>query len=751
MANFRNTGVVTLRVIPRRGGSFSEYRRGYTFVASLREAGRSSVLRKLTHIAAGRYYEIGSIMIKDAVKTEVRERIEKLKKAIDKYRYAYHVLNKSLISDEALDTLKKELFDLEQRFPDLITPDSPTQRVAGKPLKEFAKARHEKPMLSFNDAFSEEDMRDWLKRLENYLGRSLGEVPAGGFFCELKIDGLAIELVYQNGILVQGSTRGDGIIGEDVTQNLKTIEAIPLRLESGIKNQELRIPKHLVARGEVFLTKKEFERINKEQEKKGEKIYANPRNIAAGSVRQLDSKITASRKLDSFEYAVVSDLGQKNHEEEHKLLQSWGFKTNPNNKHCRSLKEVFEFHDYWAKHRDQIPYEIDGIVVIVNDNKIFADGGVIGKAPRAAIAYKFSPKEATTVVEDIKVQVGRTGALTPVAVLKPVQVGGITITHATLHNYDEIQRLGIKIGDTIIVSRAGDVIPQVKKVLKELRAGKEKEFKMPVVCPVDGSKIVKEGAIYRCSNLRCGARQREFLHHFVSKGAFDIEGLGPKIIDRFLDEGLISDAAEIFTLKEGDIAALPRFGEKSAQNIVKEIQLKKKISLNRFIFALGILHVGEETSRLLAQKIATSEKRQVKKPIDVLDCISHLTINNLQEIPDVGPAVAQSIYDYFQDKRHQELIKKLDKVGVTLISDMRQVISDKLRGKIFVLTGTLESMSRDEAKEKIRSFDGEVSESVSKKTTYVVAGSEPGSKLEKAKRLGVKVIDEKDFLKLLVK
>lgn len=676
------------------------------------------------------------------IKQQAKERIEKLKKAINHYRYAYHVLDKSLISDEALDALKKELFDLEQQNPDLITPDSPTQRVAGKPLKEFTKVKHEEPMLSFNDAFSEEDMLAWMRRLENYLENKIGLEPPDGFYCELKIDGLAIELTYENGVLIQGSTRGDGIIGESVTQNLKTIEAIPLKLEG-------EYSRHFVARGEVFLTKKEFDRINREQEQKGLKVYANPRNLAAGTVRQLDSKIIASRKLDSFQYDIVSEIGQKTHEEEHRILGSLGFKTNPNNKHCKNLKEVFELHRYWSEHRKKLPYEIDGIVVIVNSNKLFEAGGVVGKAPRAAIAYKFSPKEATTVVENIKIQVGRTGALTPVAELKPVQVGGITITHATLHNYDEIQRLGIKIGDTVIVNRAGDVIPQIFQVLKELRTGKEKEFKMPAICPVDGSKVIKEGVIYRCGNKTCGARQREFLYHFVSRSAFNIEGLGPKIIDRFLDEGLIGDAADIFTLKEGDIAALERFGEKSAENIVKEVASKKKISLRRFIYSLGILHVGEETARLSARQIEARDKKYATRPQGVLDFFAKMSLEELQKIPDIGPVVAQSIVDYFSDHRHQELIEKLDKVGVRLEAGESKGQTDKFQGQIFVLTGTLNIMSRDSAKEKIRQLGGEVSESVSKKTSYVVAGTEPGSKLEKAKKLGVKIIGEKEFLDLL--
>lgn len=703
-------------------------------------------------------------------KQRAKNRIEKLKKVIEHYRYTYHVLDKSLISDAALDSLKKELFDLEQQFPELITLDSPTQRVGGEPLKEFKKVRHETPMLSFNDAFSKEDMEDWLERIENYLGRKIKHSEKT-FYCELKLDGLAIELVYENGILVQGATRGNGLIGEDVIQNLKTIEAIPLWLRvSGGKYQPGsrnslghlptrqkasefslpgQVPKKLIVRGEVFLTKKEFARINKEQEKKGGKVYANPRNIAAGSIRQLDPGVMASRKLDSFQYDIASDFGKIHfHEEEHEILKSLGFKINPNNKPAVSLKEVFEFHEYWSKHREKLPYEIDGVVVMVNLNKEFEDAGVIGKAPRAAIAFKFSAKEATTVVEGIKVQMGRTGTLTPVAVLKAVPVGGITITHATLHNADEIKRLGVRVGDTIIVSRAGDVIPKITKVLKNLRPAGTKEFHMPTHCPTDGSRVIREGVYYRCSNKNCGARKREVLYHFVSKAAFNMDGLGPKIIDRLLDEGLIGDAADIFTLQKGDIAALERFGEKSAENVVQEVEERKNISIERFIYSLGILHVGEETARLLAQK-ALSIKHHLSRPKDILEIFENLSLEELQVISDVGPAVAQSIVDYFKDKHHQDLIKKLDKVGIVLETAGLKPKSQKLKAKTFVLTGSLESMSRDQAKDKIRSLGGEMSESVSKKTSYVVVGAEPGSKYDKAKKLGVKILSEKEFLSLL--
>jgi DNA ligase (NAD+) len=704
-------------------------------------------------------------------KEAAKQRITKLRKEIDRYRYAYHVLDESLISDSALDSLKKELFDLEAEFPDLITPDSPTQRVAGKPLKEFTKVKHAERMTSFNDAFSEEDMRAWLERLENYLkskveSKKLSSDTVKGrqadpFYCELKIDGLAIELEYENGIFMRGSTRGDGLVGEDVTQNLRTVEAIPLRLlereeveknlrMAGLDPEKYHFPKHFIVRGEVFITKKVFAAVNREQEKKELKPYANPRNIAAGSLRQLDPLVTASRHLDSFQYDIVSDIGQICHEEEHLILKAFGFKTNPNCRSAKDMQEIFAFRDRWAEpaHREKLDYEIDGTVVIVNDNATFARAGVIGKAPRAAMAYKFSPRDATTVVEDILVQVGRTGALTPVAVMRPVNVGGITITHATLHNADEIERLGLKIGDTVIVSRAGDVIPQVTKVLKEFRTGKETAFCMPTRCPVDGSKVVRDGAVSRCSSPNCGAKHREFLYHFVSRGAFNIEGLGPKILDKFLDEGLISDAADIFTLAKGDIAALARFGEKSAENIVTEVAEKKKVTLARFLYALGILHVGEETAITLARTFEFPHAGPQVAIADILKVFQKLSLDDLQQAPDVGPKVAQSIYDWFCEPRNMKFVGRLEKAGVEVEAEPR-VKKGKLAGETFVLTGGLVSMSREAAKEKIRELGGDASEAVSKKTDYVVAGTDPGSKYEKAKKLGVKILDEAEFLKLI--
>jgi len=661
-------------------------------------------------------------------KKQAKERIEKLKKEIWRHSYKYHVLDQPDISDSVFDTLKNELEELENKYPDLITPDSPTQRVSGKPLDKFKKFKHPAAMLSFNDAFSKEEMGDWVERNEKIVKNAVKD----GYYCELKIDGLAIELIYEEGVLKTGATRGDGLIGEDVTQNLKTVASIPLKLFG-------KYPKKLVVRGEVFLHKKEFERINNELKKKGEKIYANPRNLAAGSVRQLDPKITANRRLDSFAYDLITDLGQKVHEEEHKTLKAFGFKINPNNKFCKNLEEVEEFRNHWEKAREKLGYEIDGIVVIINENAVFKKLGVIGKAPRGAIAYKFSPKEATTIIEDVIWQVGRTGVLTPVAVLKPVEIGGTTVSRATLHNLDEIKRLEVKIGDTVIVGRAGDVIPDIIKPLKHLRNGKEKEIRVPHLCPVCESKIIKIGdeVAYRCSDKNCGAILREKMYHFVSKNAFDITGVGPKIIDRFLDEGLIKDAGDLFFLKENDIKHLERFAEKSASNIINSIQSKKNIKLERFLFSIAIPQVGEETAFDLARYLGGLEK------------IKNVSIEELEKIRDVGPKVAESIHKWFREKKNLDFIEKLNKVGVKIIKEKERKINPKIKGKTFVFTGGLETITRERAEELVRELGGDASSSVSKDTDFVVAGSEPGSKYEKAKKIGVRIISEKEFLKMI--
>ncbi|MDQ5882853.1 MAG: ligase [Patescibacteria group bacterium] len=677
-------------------------------------------------------------------KEEAKKRIELLRREIEKYRYAYHVLDQSLISDEALDSLKKELFDLEQQYPELITPDSPTQRVGGKPLKFFKKVRHEVPMISLNDAFSQDDMRDWYERLLKLVP----EKARLDFYCEHKFDGLAISLIYKNGIFNLGSTRGDGKIGEDVTQNLKTIESIPLRL------RETRVlPEIVEVRGEVLLTKKEFERINREQAAKGLSLYANPRNVAAGSVRQLDPQVTASRHLVFYAYDLITDLGAKTHEEKHLILKDLGFKTHTDNKRVKTLEEIFEIHDQLAKIRERLPYEIDGLVVIVNDNKLFESLGTVGKAPRGAIAYKFPPKEVTTIVKDIVVQVGRTGVLTPVAILEPKEVGGVVVSRSTLHNKEEIKKLGLKIGDTVIISRAGDVIPQVIKVLPHLRTGKEKEFKMPQFCPICHAKTVvdKGGIIVRCPNKKCPARFEEKLYHFVGKGAFEMKGIGPKIINRLLDEGLIQDASDLFDLKEGDIAVLERYGEKSSQNIIKAINDNKKIPFSRFLYSLSIPHLGEKNALLLARYLQTKmpQTQDATLRIDYLIKLgSSLTVNELAQIKDFGPVITEAIVQWFQDKTNTEFLKKLAAKGVSILAVPNEV-SKQFQGLTFVFTGELKTMTRDQAKEAVINRGGEVSENVSKKTSFVVVGENPGSKYQKAQKLGVQIISETEFLKML--
>jgi len=660
-------------------------------------------------------------------KQEAKTRIEKLIAVINHHRYLYHVLDRQEISDAALDSLKKELFDLEQQFPDLASKDSPTQRVGGKALKEFKKVRHSTRMTSFNDAFSSEDMQDWLERISKLLTEK--EKQELNFYCELKIDGLAIELVYENGFLKTGSTRGDGNIGEDITENLKTVEAIPLKIEES---------KNIIVRGEVFITKKEFERINKEQEKKGLPVYANPRNIAAGSLRQLDPKVTASRKLDSFAYEIAEGAETETHEQKHEILHGLGFKTNKHNKFCKDLDEVIHFHEHWIKARQKLDYEIDGIVVLVNNNEIFDKLGIVGKSPRGGIAFKFPQQQATAKVLDVKLQVGRTGAITPVAVLEPVQVSGSTIRRATLHNDDEIKRLGLKIGDTVVVGRAGDVIPEISQVLPDLRTGKENPFKMPTHCPSCNTKLVKDegGALLRCPNKNCFAQKRRGFYHFVSRAAFNIDKLGPKIIDKLLDEGLVQTPADLFDLKEGDVAVLERFAQKSASNLINSIQSHRKISLPKFIFALGIRNVGEQTAIDLAEHFGSVEKIRSAK------------LEDFDAISDIGPVVSKSIFEWFGDKDNLKYLEKLEN-AVEIKNERKSASQGRLSGKTFVLTGTLESLARDDAKAKIRQLGGDVSESVSKKTDFVIAGQEAGSKLQKAESLGVKILSEKEFLNLI--
>ncbi len=672
-------------------------------------------------------------------KEQVKKRIEALKRVINYYRYQYHVFDKQEISDAALDSLKKELFDLEQKYPEFITPDSPSQRVGGKALDKFKKIRHKTPMLSFNDAFSKEDVEKWDKRIKKLL--DIDEKESIEYFCELKFDGLAIELKYVKGVLTEGSTRGDGTIGEDITQNLKTIESIPLKVFLNKLDPEQR-NKEIIVRGECLISKKEFLKINKQREEKGLPPYANPRNIAAGSVRQLDPKITAERRLIAYFYALASDLGQKTHQEEHKILRMLGFKIHNDSKVCRGLEEVFKFHDFWQEKRDSLPFQIDGVVVQVNENKLFNTLGAVGKAPRGAIAYKFPLQQAETIVRDIKIQIGRTGAATPVAVLKPVVIGGTTISSATLHNADEIKRLGLKIGDTVIVGRAGDVIPKVLKVLKKARSGSEKTFKMPSICPSCGAKMVKPQGevIWRCPNAKCSQRRERNLYHFVSKSAFDIEGLGPKIVKRLLEKNIISEPADLFKLQTKDLLPLESFAEKAAENLIKAIKAKKRISFQRFIYALGIPGVGEETAALLSRRFSSIEKLVSANKAE------------LQALKDIGPETSEEIYSFFHSPQTISELKKLFAAGVRISYPTKnRKAAKEFSGKKFAITGILQSMTREEAKEKIVSLGGKWVNSISAKTDFLVVGKNPGSKLIKARQVGIKTISESEFLNMLKK
>ena len=657
-------------------------------------------------------------------KAEAKKRIVKLRKVINYHSHLYHVLDKPKISDAAFDSLKHELYKLEQKYPDLITPDSPTQRVSGQALDKFAKVKHKVPMLSLEDVFYLEEFQAWQERIQKLVPRQKFD-----YFAELKIDGFAVTLIYKNGVFVQGATRGDGKIGEDVTQNLKTINSIPLRLFTTKKGK-------IEIRGEVYMTKKAFAKVNRQRKEKGLPLYANPRNTAAGSIRQLDPRIAAARQLDFLAYDLVTDLGQKTHQEEHQIVQSLGFKVDQG-QYCRSLGEIIRFRQKINRIREKLPYQIDGIVVSVNSNKIFEKLGAAGKAPRGAIAFKFPAKEATTVIEKIVVQVGRTGALTPVAHLRPVRIGGTLVTRATLHNEDEIKRLNVKIGDTVIVQRAGDVIPDVVKVVKKLRTGKEKKFQMPKHCPVCGSKVIrpKGEAVCRCPNKKCGARQKKRLIHFVSRKAFDIEGLGPKIVEQLMDEKLVADAADFFSLKQGDLVPLEHFAEKSADNLIEAIRKSKKISLAKFIYALGIRHVGEETAIDLAVNFGS------------LGELKKASLEELSRIKDIGQIVAQSIFKWFNDKNNQQFLDKLIRAGLK-ITEVKTV-KKRFLNQTFVLTGQLDRFSREQAKAKIRELGGDVSGSVSKKTDFVVVGKGPGTKYAQAKKLGVKIINEKEFLKII--
>ncbi len=685
---------------------------------------------------------------------QAKVRISKLQEQIEDLRYRYHVLDDPEVTDEIYDSLTRELRSLEDQFPKLKDPNSPTNRVAGKPLDKFVKVPHSVAMLSLNDVFSEEELLAWEARIKKLLPASVAGANGLEYYAELKLDGLAVSLIYENGIFTKGATRGDGKIGEDITQNLKTIQSIPIKLRSG---KGIPAPKFLEVRGEAVMRKSVLAELNKQQEEAGKPLFANTRNAAAGSLRQLDSALAARRKLDfvAWDIAQIDEQIQSKltkHSDEHSLMTQLGFKVDSHDQVAKNLAEVMKYIEKIGKLRDSFPYGTDGVVVAVNDLAFQDRLGVVGKAPRYMAAYKYPAEKATTRVLEIKVNVGRTGVLTPFAVFEPTVVAGSTISKATLHNMDQVERLGVKVGDTVVIEKAGDVIPAVVQVLPKLRTGKEKTFNMPKQCPVCdfpverrelGSNtstklksVSKSSAAYYCTNPSCPAKNQRGMEHFVN--AFDIYEIGPKVIARFKDEGLISDAADLFTLTVGDINTLERFGEKSAENIIKSIQEHSRVSLARFIYSLGINNVGEQTSEDLAEHYHTLENLMAASAED---------INTLE---NMGPIVSKSVADWFDHKENKKYVAKLLANGVEIIEQAKKK-TGKFTGKTFVVTGTLESMSRDEAKQKIKSLGGKVSESVSSKTDHVVVGSEPGSKYEKAQKLGVSILYEKDFLKMIEK
>jgi DNA ligase (NAD+) len=663
------------------------------------------------------------------------KRAEKLRELINDYRYNYHVLNKSIMSEAAADSLKHELTQIEQEHPELITPDSPTQRVAGEPLPGFKQIHHSSRMLSLNDVFNEEEFGSWVKRISKLE-------PSANFeyFMDIKMDGFACALVYEDGVLVQGVTRGDGFVGEDVTANVRTIESVPLRLRAAAKHKEF-LSGRTEIRGEIVMYKKDFEKLNAHRAEKGLPLFANPRNTAAGTVRQLDPKLVAARPLQFHAYDLIRENPNEvpTNEAAYSVIRELGLIANSVAKIAKDINEVIKFAKMWEEKRKSLPFNTDGLVVKVNDRRLYRRLGVVGKAPRGAVAYKYPAEQSTTKVKDIFVSIGRTGSATPVAMLEPVVVAGSTVQMATLHNESEVHRKDIRIGDTVIVQKAGDVIPEIVEPLVKLREGSEKKFVMPTHCPDCNTKLVKAKqteAIWRCPNESCPSRAWKLVQHFASKAALDIEGLGEKNVIALIKAQLIKDTADIYKVKKEDLLKLERFADISAEKLVKAIQLKKNPPLERFIYGLGIRQVGVQTAIDLATQLKS------------LSRLSNTTIDELSEIEGIGEVVAESIVEWFEEPRNKKLLDKFEKYGVKPQAASEQ--SGPLSGKNFVVTGSMESLSRDEAAERIRARGGTFQSSVGKETDYLVVGENVGaSKLAKADKLGTKQINEQEFLKLI--
>ncbi|MBI3845226.1 MAG: NAD-dependent DNA ligase LigA [Planctomycetes bacterium] len=664
---------------------------------------------------------------------DAEKRARELRREIQHHDHLYHVLDAPEISDAQYDRLFRELREIEEVHPDLVTPDSPTQRVGGAPQTEFGAVRHSIPMLSLDNAFSVEEVREFDARVKR--GLALAEDAAVDYVAEPKIDGLAIELVYEKGVFVRGSTRGDGTTGEDVTPNLRTVKTIPLRLRGD------ELPALLEVRGEVYFEKAKFADLNRAQEEAGKAPFANPRNAAAGSLRQLDVHVTASRPLRFFAYAIGSAEGIafERHREMLDRFSAFGFHVNPLARDCHGIENVVVAYRNLHEKRESLPYEIDGMVIKVDRVDQQRRLGMKSRSPRWALAFKFEPIEATTVVDDILVQVGRTGVLTPVAALEPVRVGGVEVSRATLHNQDEVTRKDVRIGDTVLVHRAGDVIPEVEKVVDPDRRGRGERFCMPEKCPVCGSGIVKieDEVAHRCVNAACPAQVKERIRHFASKRAMDVEHLGDKTVEQLVERGFVKDVADLYALRKEQLVELELFGEKSADNLLAAIEKSKKTTLSRLLHGLGIRHVGEVTAKVLARAFPT------------VAAIEAASVDDLQRVREVGPELAAAIRQFFDEPLNRELVRRLEKVGLEIAPEERPT-GGALEGKTFVFTGTL-AMKREDAKALVESQGGHASGSVSAKTEYVVAGEDAGSKLDKAKKLGVKILTEAEFLELVKK
>ncbi len=669
-------------------------------------------------------------MIEKKSKLEIKKEIEELREEIRKHNYQYYVLDQPLVSDYEYDQLMRQLIKFEQDYPRFVTPDSPTQRVGAKPLEQFMTAQHLSPMLSLSNAFSEQELLDFDQRIKKNISEQIYD-----YAVELKIDGLAIALLYENGILTRGATRGDGITGEDITQNLRTIGSIPLKLRE-FKGMDV-----IEVYGEVYMSRENFKKLNEERLKKSENLFANPRNAAAGSVRQLDPSITAGRQLETFIYQATFSRNDyfSTHMELLDFLKKAGLRVNSNIKLCATIEEAIEYCNSWQKRKNELNYDIDGMVLKVNQLSLRERLGSTSKSPRWAIAFKFPAEQMTTIIKDIIVGIGRTGALTPVAILEPIFISGSRVQRATLHNEDEIKRKDIRIGDTVLVQKAGEVIPEIVQVIKEKRSGKEKVFQMPDRCPICGSQAVKldEEVASRCNNISCPAQVKEKIRHFVSRGAMDIEGLGPALINQLVNNNVIKDFADLYFIKREELLALERMADKSSDNIIEAIENSKNRPLSSLIYALGIRHVGIYASRLLGEKL------------DNLLDLEKFSIEELVKIEGIGPIMAESILLFFQQKENREIIKKLQQAGVNFQSEKKTAEKGILEGLQFVLTGTLEHFSREEAKDLIEESGGRVTNNVTKKTDFLLLGRDPGSKYQKAIDLKIKVITEEDFQKML--